>query len=89
VWSRKPVWYDFANLNYRADVFFVGGNSDPLITLFNFSSFWAPNGTLYMITWADPRSFLVRRGARAGGREQQHYGGAIARISSSRPISPS
>jgi hypothetical protein len=54
-WSSKPIWYDFDNLHYRADSFFESGVSNPLTTLFNFTSIWQ-NQTLSMITYADPRS---------------------------------
>lgn len=43
-------------------MFFLSGESNPLTTLFNFSSYWinGTNGqpTLYMITYADSRSVL-------------------------------
>jgi len=53
--TRRPIWYDFTNSKYRADSFFESGNSNPLTTLFNFSSIWV-NESLSMITYADPRS---------------------------------
>jgi hypothetical protein len=53
--ARRPIWYDFTNSKYRADSFFESGNSNPLTTLFNFSSIWV-NESLSMITYADPRS---------------------------------
>ena len=43
-------------MRYRADVYFESGNSNPLTTLFNFSSWWL-GSNLTMITWADPRSW--------------------------------
>jgi hypothetical protein len=54
-WSSKPIWYDWANSHYRADSFFESGVSNPLTTLYNFTSIWL-NETLSMITYADPRS---------------------------------
>ena len=52
---RRPIWYDYTNAKYRADSFFESGNSNPLTTLFNFTSIWV-NESLSMITYADPRS---------------------------------
>ena len=49
------IFYDFDNLHYRADSFFVSGNANPLTTLYNFTSIWQ-NETLSMITYADSRS---------------------------------
>jgi hypothetical protein len=53
-WSSKPIWYDWTNRNYRADLFYVSGPTDAS-TLYNFSSIWKGN-VLTMITFADPRS---------------------------------
>lgn len=43
--QQKPVYYDFPNLRYRADLFLLDG-----IYFKNFSSIWL-NTTLYMITY--------------------------------------
>ena len=51
----RPIWYDYTHNKYRADSFFESGNSNPLTTLFNFTSIWV-NESLSMITYADPRS---------------------------------
>ena len=56
-WSRKPIWYDYPSLRYRADSFFLSGPSNPITTLFNFTSYWF-NQSLYMVQYADPRSLL-------------------------------
>ena len=55
VWANKPIWYDYTNLHYRADSFYVSGEGNALTTLYNFSSVWK-NQSLYMITYADKRS---------------------------------
>jgi hypothetical protein len=51
----RPIYYDYTHNKYRADSFFESGNSNPLTTLFNFTSIWV-NESLSMITYADPRS---------------------------------
>ncbi len=56
-WSLKPIWYDYPSLRYRADSFFLSGPSNPITTLFNFTSYWF-NQSLYMVQYADPRSLL-------------------------------
>ena len=56
VWSTKPIFYDFPNRRYRADVFFRSGSENPLTTLYNSSSYWI-GSALSIITWPDARSF--------------------------------
>lgn len=46
----KPIFYDFTNFRYRADMHYLSGPTTPTTTT-NFSSYWI--GTdLYMYTWA-------------------------------------
>lgn len=55
VWSRKPIWFDFPGLRYRADLFYLSGNENPLTTIYNSSSYWI-GSKLSIITWPDARS---------------------------------
>lgn len=55
IWASKAIWYDYINFRYRADSFYLAGQSNPITTLYNFTSVWI-NTTLTMITYADGRS---------------------------------
>ena len=47
--------FDFPGLRYRADLFYLSGNENPLTTIYNSSSYWI-GSKLSIITWPDARS---------------------------------